>query len=171
MTLEEQARNIKSSASQIIAKRQSDTTLYTVLGGCMELCERCGDPGEEAKMRVLANSLPPRPGRSKHFIERGSDVYQLVARYVFYGEEDRSNINRYAHSLRQAGLIQIRGADLPGWLKDNGGINALYMRRPLERNDVTTRCLRLTESITVPKDKSFTLTLRRTPENTFEVLS
>jgi len=169
MTLEEQARSIKSSASQIIAKRQSDTTLDTVLGGCMELCERCGDPGEEIKMRSLVLSLP-REGRNRIYVQRGSDVYQLVARYVFYGEEHTGNINRYAHSLRQASLLQIRSADLPAWLRDNGGVNALYLRRPLERTDVTTKCLRLTASITVSKEGIFTLTLRRTPENTYEVL-
>lgn len=170
MNLIEQARSLQNEASHITARRQSDGRLYAVLGGCMQLCERCGDPSEEAAMRALVATLGPLPGKKRHYVERGSDVYQLVARFVFHGEAHSANTNRYAHSLRQAALLQIRGADLAGWLAENGGVNALYMRRPLERGDVSTKCLRLTDSIVVPKHGTFTLVLRRTAENAYDVV-
>lgn len=164
------ARSLQSEAGRITTRRQSDSKLYTVLGGCMQLCERCGDPAEEAEMRRLVVALGPLPGKKRHYVERGSDVYQLVARFVFHGEAHSANTNRYAHTLRQAATLQIRGAALAQWLAENGGVNALYMRRPLDRDDVSTKCLRLTESIVVPKGTPFTLVLRRTPENAFEVV-
>jgi hypothetical protein len=55
-------------------------------------------------------------------------------------------------------------------MKKNGGINALYLRRPLSRTTVLTKCLRLLEQIDVPKSGQFTLTLERMPENAYRVV-
>ncbi len=170
LSIAEFARALQTTAGDIVARRVSDSSLYAVLAGCMEICERCRDAAEEAELRRLCAALPPLPGRNRTYVERGSDIYQAVARFVFHGEKKSANMNRYAHSLRQAALLQIRSSDLAAWLATEGGINALYLRRPLTRTTVSTKCLRLSESITVPKDKPFTLTLRRSPENVYIVM-
>lgn len=168
--LETFARSLQQQAGTIVARRQSDGVLYSVLVGCMKLCERCIDPAEEAELRRLCRSIPPLPGKKRTYVERGSDVYQLAARFVFQGESNSANTNRYAISLRMAAQMQIRSDALGEWLRENGGVNALYLRRPLDRVTVSTKCLRLTSAITVPKSGPFTITLRRTPENAYEVV-
>lgn len=171
MTIARFAMSLQERASVIAANRHSDAKLYAILADCMDLAVLCLDPEKEKELRSLAGALPPLPGKKRHYIEKGSDIYQLVARYVFHGEKVSANINRYAITLRAAKERQIQGNDLAEWLARNGGINALYLSRPLVRTTVRTKCLRLTTQIEVPKDKEFTITLRRTPENAFEVLS
>ena len=171
MTLADFASRLRERAGRIVANRQSDATLYSVLVGCMELAERCSTPEDEQTLRKLAGELPLPASKKRHYIEKGSDIYQLVSRYIFHGDVSSANINRYAICLRQAAQRQINSAALGEWLANNGGVNALYLRRPLLRTTVLTKCLRLTSQIEAPKDKPFTLTLRRTPENEYEVLT
>lgn len=88
-----------------------------------------------------------------------------------------SSIADRAKSLRakaHAGPIgkrQLKPENLPQFLRTQGGLNALYLRRPLTRTSVRTKVLHLTESVEIPKDGEITLALKRTPENTFEVLA
>ena len=160
---------LRTEASSIVARRSSDSTLYTLLGHCLEACEHCRrDPAEEAALRALVRDMPAR-GRNRVYVNRSSDVYQLVCRYVFDGDKHTANTNRYAITIRLAAERQIAGSALPGWLGQNGGVNALYMRRPLLQTVVRTKCLHLEQQITVPKAGAFTLTLRRSPENTYFV--
>jgi hypothetical protein len=155
-----------------IGKRHSSFELYDLLQKCMALAIRCRDPRE---FEALENAIREQPSEGKgRWVLRTSDEYLLVCRYVFprsgHGKGELSNASRYASCLRQAAQRQIRSSELAAWLRENGGINALFLRRPLKRRSVCTKVLHLTESIEVPKDREFTLTLRRTPENTFEVI-
>jgi phage-related protein len=52
-----------------------------------------------------------------------------------------------------------------------GGVNRFFMTRPRAATTITTKCLRLTAQITHGKHERFTVTLRRTPENAYEVLA
>lgn len=156
-----------------IGKRHSSFELYDLLGGCMRLAERCRDRTafEEIRNLVLAR---PAVGRRAPYIERGSDEFILVCRFVFANlrsaSAERSNASRYAHALRHAHSLGIGGGQIAAHLRENGGINALFLRRPLAARNVTTKCLTLTQSVTIEKGSVVRLTLRRLPDNTYEVL-
>lgn len=149
-------------------KTKASLTLYKVLAECKQLCERCEtNPQEKAEVeRMFAEQ--PKAG-NRRYVEKGSDVYVLICRFVF-AETDRTNAIRYAIALREAAKLNIEGAQLADWMKTNGGINTLYYRRPLEIRDVKTKTLRLDQQIEISRDKPFTLTLRWQPDNTFAVI-
>ncbi|WP_147707818.1 hypothetical protein [Microvirga massiliensis] len=137
----------------------------------MRLAERCRDPSEFAELQRLFLDQP-RSG-NRRYIENGSDEFTLVCRFVFAdlrSGTERSNASRYAHCLREAAKRQIGSATLVEFLKEEGGINALFLGRPLSRQTVTTKTLRLTEPITVGKGVKFTVTLIRNPDNTYSVI-
>ena len=156
-----------------IGKRHSSFALYDLLGKCMALIERCQrEPKDRTDLDTLLRDQP-RPG-NRRYIEKGSDEYTLVCRYVFAdgrGRAEHANSSRYALALRQAAERQIGSADIVDVLRNKGGINALFLRRPLDRPDVKTKCLHLARAIEAPKGQSFTLTLRRRLDNTYDVIS
>ncbi len=153
-------------------KKHADIHLYHVLKDCLEICEVClRDRAEEAALDRLLAGLPTRPGKNRCYVEKGSDIYQKVCRYMFHAEEHPANTNRYAITLREAAARQIGSATLVQALKTGGGINALYLQRPLERDVVSTKCLRLDRQITHRKSERFTLVLKRRPDNSYEVLA
>jgi len=157
-----------------IGKRHSSFELYNLLAQCMALAERCEAGNEYGELRSLV-AKRPKQGRNRTYVERGSDSFILVCRFVFgdlkTSAAQRSNASRYAHCLRQAQKCGIASGQLAQHLAHNGGVNALFLVRPLMRTNVTTKCLNLTESVTVPKDRPVTLTLQRTDDNRFRVLS
>lgn len=121
---------------------------------------------EAAVCRVLHAVRERERGR---YVEAGSDIFVLVCRFVFAGT-NRANAIRYSQCLREAVKLGIEAKDLAAWLRQNGGVNALYFRRPLESRTSTTRTLRLARSVTFPRDKPFTLTLQWGTDNAFRVL-
>jgi hypothetical protein len=155
-----------------IGKRHSSFELYRLLGQCAVLADRCATGQENAELRSLVAQRSQRGHRT--WVERGSDEFTLVCRFVF-GDlrskgAERSNASRYAHCLRQARRLGIKSPDLAHHLSEQGGVNALFLVRPLEATSVMTKCLNLTTSISVPKAEPITLTLQRTSDNRYEVL-
>ena len=164
------ALKARGQASEVVIrhKKRASFQLYSVLAPCLELCERCErDPAERAELERLF-AAQPREG-NRRYVERGSDIYVLVCRFVFAGT-DRSNAMRYSQALREAAKLQIRSGELEAWLGKNGGVNALYFRRPLTTRSVSTKTIRLARSITIPRDRGFTVTLLWSQDNTFRVL-
>lgn len=163
-----------------IGKRQSSAELYSVLAGCLRLVERCAlNPGELEELRFACTETPWRvrqyPGeRHRSYVERGSDAYIVVCRFVFGGLKsaaaERSNASRYAQALRMATRRGITSEGLAVHLWHSGGVNALFLSRPLEAKSVTTKCIRLDRPVTFPKHAAVTLTLRRMADGAFEVL-
>lgn len=155
-----------------IGKRHTSFELYDLLEGCMKLAARCakGDSRDEM-LRLVAQQ--PRSG-NRRYVERQSDEYTLVCRFVFMNlkskHAERSNASRYAHCLRQATKRGIHPGGLSAHLRENGGVNALFLGRPVAATTVTTRCLRLARQITLPKDALVRLVVRREANNTYEVL-
>lgn len=149
------------------SQKQASLALYAVLARCMELCERCErDPAEREELdRLFAEQ--PKTG-NRRYVEHGSDIYVLVCRFVFT-ETDRTNAMRYASALREAWKMDVASAELEQWLKDNGGVNALYFRRPLDARSVRTSTLRLAKQIEFSRDRPFTLTLQWRDDNSFDV--
>jgi hypothetical protein len=149
------------------SQKAASLALYGVMATCMELCERCDrDPAEQAQLERLFGEQP-RSG-NRRYVEKGSDIYVLVCRFVFT-ETDRTNAMRYASALREAGKMQIASSQLSDWMKENGGVNALYFRRPLDTRQVKTKCLRLAKQIQFSRDTPLSLTLRWRDDNTFDV--
>lgn len=168
-TITELAVRTRKDASEVVQrhKKRASFQLYTVLASCLELCERCDQhPIERIELERLFESQPHEGNR--RYVESGSDIYVLVCRFVFAGTH-RTNAIRYSQALREAVKLQIRSGELEQRLRQNGGINALYFRRPLTIESVSTKTLRLARSITVPRGRPFTLTLQWTAENTFQV--
>lgn len=169
------ALDVRSKAALVVdrhinpSQKQASLALYAVLASCKEICERCEyDPAERAELERLFLDQP-REG-NRRYVERGSDIYVLVCRFVFT-ETDRSNAMRYAAALREADKMRIRSSELARWMKDHGGVNALYFRRPLHARYVKTKALRLAEQIQFCRDRPFTVTLRWRDDNTFEVVT
>lgn len=150
------------------SQKTASIALYGVLASCLNLCERCDrDAGELGELQRLFKEQPVTGKR--RYVEKDSDIYVLVCRFVFT-ETDRTNAMRYASALREAAKLQVSSADLRGYLKDNGGVNALYFKRPLDARSVKTKCLRLADQIEFSRDAPFSLTLRWRDDNTFDVL-
>lgn len=164
------AMDARQSAADVVArhKKQASFRLYAVLAPCLEICERCTrNPADIAEIEALFRQQPH--DGSRRYVEAGSDIFVLVCRFVFSGT-NRSNAIRYSQCLREAVKLGIASEDLAAWLRHNGGVNALYFRRPLASSTSTARTLRLARSITFPRDKPFTLTLQWGTENAFRVL-
>lgn len=170
-SISELALSTRQGAAEVVArhKKLASFRLYAILAPCLELCERCErDPSERAELdRLFAEQ--PKGDQNRRYIERGSDIYVLVCRFVFAGT-NRTNAIRYAQSLREAAKLQIRSSELEAWLRKNGGVNALYFRRPLAAKTSSARTLRLTSSIVFPRDAKFTLVLQWQQDNCFRVL-
>lgn len=148
--------------------RHSDITLYKLLARCLALCER--DATDIEALRLAYGREAREATGRRVYIERGSDAPQVVCRYVLREDEHRANVNRYAFALREAQKRQISSTDLVEWLANNGGVNALYLARPLDQEYVATRTLRLDRQIATHKSQPFSLKLIRLPDNTFKVL-
>lgn len=174
-TVAEAAHRVRRTAEAgPIGKRKTSFELYALLADCMALAERCtSDRAAFDEMRGLVAQQPHDGNR--RYVEMCADAYQLVCRFVFADLKsrgaERSNASRYAMALREAAKIGVKSADLAAHLRDGGGINSLFLARPLAARSVTTRMLHLTQSITAPKDEEITLTLRRISDGRFDVIS
>ena len=164
----------RCQADYIVARhtKHADAKLYRVLQDCLKICEVCMIDAEENKiLNGMIADLVPLAGKNRIYVEAGSDIYQRVCRFIFYREENTANINRYAITLREAAQRQINSQQLATYLVHNGGISGLYLQRPLVANKVSTKCLRLTETIQHQKDARIIITLLRQSNNSYKVLS
>jgi hypothetical protein len=148
--------------------RRTDGALYEVLGDCLCLCEEVDRDALHEALRAQLRASGAQGNR--RYVETTADTPILVARYVLEGQDGRNSFYRYAATLREAARRQIRGADLPEWLRKNGGVNALFRTRPVQARTAATKTLHLNEAITVPKDEAFTITLRRDGRGFFDVV-
>lgn len=160
-----------------IGKRHSSFELYALLAGCMALAERCRDPEEYETLR-MAVAMRGGNGGPRRYVERNSDAYTLVCRFVFDDHDkgvrkstDRSSSSRYAHTLREADRLGFDSRSIYDQLRHHGGVNALFLLRPLEARTCTLKTLYLAKAITVPKHGEFTLTLSRNSDGSFAVAS
>lgn len=152
-----------------IRRRGANTELYDALVLALTAAELCiRDVTQDLALGRAVAELP-KGNKNRQYVERGSDAYQRVCRYIFFGEEHTANINRYAHALREAGKQGVLSSALLGRLRD-GGINQFYLARPLSADTVATRCIRLDRQIEHTKSATFTLTLKRKADNSYEVI-
>jgi len=164
--------------------RRKDGKLYQLLAECLGICEEVIAASAFEELRRLAvvsvNHRQPRgtvtraesnSGRGRNYVEKGSDAFILVARYVLAGVDGRNSHYRYAVTLREAHKRQIPAADLVTWLGENGGVNALYAPAAYRKESHRTKVLHLTETISFPREGAFTLTLRHDGKGFFDVVS
>jgi len=158
-------------ASRVV--RQSQVDLYAALANALGLCEACEAEGltDALRQEVIARG---QEGGKRSYFEQSADVYLIVGRLIFsdgYGKYgSRCNAWRYTATMREAHKRQIRSAGLVEWLSANGGVNALYNRRPVQARTMTRRTLHLTSPVTIEKGKPFTLTLVSNSEGFFDVV-
>jgi len=156
-----------------IGKRHSSFELYALLADCMALAERVGADTDEFAALRMEMTMQGGSAGPRRYVERDSDEYILVCRYVFSDRnagKERSNASRYAHALREAARQQISSRTLNEHLRSNGGVNALFLKRPLAARTSTTKTLYLSEAITVPKGCPFTVSLSRRLDGSFDVI-
>ncbi len=151
-------------------KRGANSELYDALVLALQAAELCLADIEQDVALGKAVAELPRGNKNRQYVERGSDAYQRVCRFIFFGDEHTANINRYAIALREAGKQGVRSAQLLEYLR-NGGVNQFYLKRPLHSDSISTRCIRLERQITHEKSAAFTLILRRKEDNSYAVLS
>lgn len=170
----EQAEALRQRAEAgPIGKRHSSFELYALLADCMALAERVAADEKEFNELRMSMTLRGVDGGPRRYVERDSDEYILVCRYVFSdgnASKERSNASRYAHALREAARQQINSRTLNEHLRTKGGVNALFLRRPLSARTSTIKTLYLTEAITVPKGCPFTVSLSRRIDGSFDVI-
>lgn len=152
-----------------IRKRGANSELYGALVLALKAAELCIADIEQDTALGQAVAELPKGNKNRQYVERSSDSYQRVCRYIFFGEEHTANINRYAHALREAGKQGVRSSELLTKLRI-GGVNQFYLRRPLRAETISTRCIRLARQITHEKSATFTLILRRNDDNSYAVL-
>lgn len=144
--------------------RRRDGALYALLSGCLFICEKVQREGLEAELRrAVQVSVDERgkgnAGKGRRYAEKDSDAYILVCRHVLEGVDTRNSVYRYAVALREAAARQVSSPDLSKWLKDNGGVSALFNRARVV-NSRRVQLMQLDRSIEYPTDRPFTLTLR-----------
>lgn len=160
----------RSAAGEVTVrhKKHASYRLYSVLSKCMSVIEKCERDPAEYHAVEQAFIAQPHDG-NRRFVEKGErQIFILVCRYVFDGT-NRANSIRYAQALEQAAKLQINSGKLETWMRDNGGVNALYYRRKLKPM-ASAKTLRLDKSIEFPRDKPFTLTLEWSEGNVFKVI-
>jgi len=167
--LEGRINSLKKNASFFINQRRRDVDLYSLLAEALRVCEYVEEQGLHALLRdrVASRSID---GKKRSYVERNSDVFVLVGRAIFEPEINRSASWRYSATLREASKYGLTSNDLVEWLKEYGGINALFRTRPVNSRTADTKTLHLTSSITVPKYEEFTITLRRNDKGYFDVI-
>lgn len=170
-TISELARAARTFAGEVVVrhKKKASFRLYEVLASCMQICERSDlDPADRAELEQLVSDQPKDGNR--RYVEKGSSIYLLVCRYVFAGS-NLTNCARYSQALNEAAKMQIGSETIAKWMRENGGVNALYFKRPLDQTTVSMKTLRLAQSVTVSRGQAFDLRLRWKNDNTFEVIS
>lgn len=150
-------------------RRGANSELYNALVLAMEASQLCiADTAQDIALGKAIAELP-KGDKNRQYVERGSDAYQRVCRYVFFGEEHTANVNRYAIALREAGKQGVTAAELMQRLRA-GGVNQFYLKRHLHSDTISTRCIRLDRQITHGKSETFTLILRRNHDNSYAVI-
>jgi hypothetical protein len=163
--------------------RRKDGKLYQLLAECLGICEEVIAAGMFEELRQVAvvrvNKRQPRGtvtraesnnGRGRAYVEKGSDAFILVARYVLSDVDGRNSYYRYSTTLREAHRRQIPALGLVAWLSENGGVNALYRPTTMLRAAHQTKALHLNQSITFPREGEFTLILRHDGKGFFDVV-
>lgn len=168
-TIKEHMAEVKARAGFFVTQRRKDRNLYALLAETMALCETVRREGLEEALRqdIVARDLH---GRNRVYVEQGSDVFLIVGRFVFEPEINRAASWRYTAALREADKRGLRSDELVEWLRSQGGINALFLARPVQARTARTKTLHLNTQITVPKDGAFTVTLRRDHRGFFDVV-
>jgi hypothetical protein len=152
--------------------RRKDAALYALLAECLSICEWVGQEKQEAQLRqhLTARLRAGHTTGRARYVEKASDVYTVVCRYALGEWDTRTNYTRYAVALREAAKRQVKSERLADYLREAGGIMALFNGRPNPERWLTSRTLHLNQSVTVPKDAIFTLTLRRDAKGFFNVI-
>lgn len=170
MTITQLANEARREAEEVVKRHQklASLNLYRVLARCLEVAEHCAlSHDAQQEMRRLVTSEAP-PGK-RSYVEKRSDEYVLVCRYVLSGES-YANLSRYSNALREAKRMQLHSGQLFEWLKNHGGVNALFLRRPSVYRVVNAKLIRLDRSVTFPKTGQFSLILERQEDGLFTVI-
>lgn len=143
--------------------RRKDGSLYALLAGCMFICEKVQreqlEPELHEAVRVRVDIRGENnAGKGRRFAFKDADAFTLVCRYVL-SADNRQSAYRYATTLREASKRQISSGELTSWLTKNGGVQALFLTRPVDARSAKTKILHLTESIEYPKNGEFVVTL------------
>ena len=164
-----QMAEAKKKAGFFVTQRRRDIDLYAMLAETLAVCERVEAEGlEDALREDIAQR--DRDGRNRTYVERNSDVYVLVGRFVFEPELNRAASWRYSATLREAAKAGLRSGELADWLRENGGINALFRARPVAARTARTKTLHLNAQVEVPKGRPFQIRLQRDKKGFFDVL-
>jgi hypothetical protein len=152
-----------------IRRRGANNELYHALVLALRASELCvTDAAQDIALGEAIAALP-RGNKNRQYIERGSDAYQRVCRYVFFGDEHTANVNRYAIAIREAAKQGVTADGLLNRLQ-SGGVNQFFLARPLSSDVVSTRCIRFDRTITHKKSDAITLVLKRNNDNSYTVL-
>ena len=155
--------------------RRKDGTLYSLLAGCLFICEKVQREGRETELREAVRvSVDIRgqgnAGKGRRYAERTADAYILVCRHVLDGVDNRNSTYRYAQALRNAHKLQITSDDLASFFAKKGGVAALHLAEAKTKDIGRARTLKLSSWIDYPLGGEFTLTLKSISDGGFAVL-
>jgi hypothetical protein len=172
MTLEaikSRMADVKQRAGFFVTTRRKDLALYAMLAEALSVCEQVEAEGlEEALREDIAQRAVH--GKNRSYVERNVDIYVVVGRFIFEPEINRAAAWRYCATLREAAKAGLRSDDMELWLRENGGINALFKSRPVKARTARTKTLHLNQQIEIPKGRAFTIRIARDHRGFFDVV-
>ena len=160
----------RKDAEFFIGKRRKDIELYALIGKVQIICEIAqGTTMQSALEKAVVEKTKALRSSNRAYFEKDADIFRIVGRYVF-GPLDRNSGWRYAATIREAHKRGIAGKDLPRWLSENGGLNALFRARPTSTKQYSGKTLFLRQAISFEPDTPFTITLIRRSDGLFDVV-
>lgn len=157
-----------------VGKRRSSFRLYKLLRQCYWLAQMCQlYPERVETIRALIGDRRT-DGRNRTYVERGSTIFLLVARFVFHHDgasADRSNASRYGKAMEEAWRIGVREPlAFEQALREKGGVRAFMASRPTAERAHSTKTLCLDRPIEVGPGEVVELCLQRRKDGQFQVL-
>jgi hypothetical protein len=103
--------------------RTATESLYLLLSRTYAVYEdhfvNADDKDRVAMRKELSDKLSAQSIR----VTKSSTTLSLLIRYVF--KSDRQRVMRYRYAVEAAKSLSVKAVDLPAWLRENGGIDAV----------------------------------------------
>lgn len=111
---------------------RSNETLYSLLAGCLNVYQTdylCASADTKTKIRLDMTAKLEQDGAG---VQSNSQMLTMLIRYVF--RTDRKRAAKYAYVLNAALADQQTGETLAAWVKEQGGIEELNRRIPINED-------------------------------------
>lgn len=176
MTILEEIEALRDAAEKIpVGKRRNSQILYVLLRECyLQALRLRQHPNDEKALRLKLKDRVA-PGRKWTYVQDGTSVFGIMARYVFFhdgAKGDRANASRYGRTMEEAHARGMTVVDFADFLKERGGVKALHeTRRTIaSRGSVFVKTIHMNRAVEFPVDTPVDLRVVRRRDGSYEVL-